>query len=47
MMPPLPPQGAGEVQGILQRLNQQVMFGEITIEAAADAFMEQVETITG
>jgi multiple sugar transport system substrate-binding protein len=44
--PPLPPMGAGEVQGILQLLNQQVMFGQLTVEQAADAFIEQVEAAT-
>ena len=44
--PPLPPKGAGEVQGILQQLNEQVMFDQITVEQAADTFIEQVETAT-
>lgn len=44
--PPLPPQGAGEVQGILQRLNQEVMFGALTVEQAADAFIQEVEAAT-
>jgi multiple sugar transport system substrate-binding protein len=44
--PPLPPQGAGEVQGILQQLNEQVMFGQLTVDAAADQFMQQVATVT-
>jgi multiple sugar transport system substrate-binding protein len=44
--PPLPPQGAGEVQGIMQQLNEQVLFGQLTVEQAADAFMEQVNAAT-
>jgi multiple sugar transport system substrate-binding protein len=44
--PPLPPMGASEVQGILQLLNQEVMFGQRTVEDAADAFMQQVEAAT-
>jgi multiple sugar transport system substrate-binding protein len=44
--PPLPPQGAGEVQGIMQQLNEQVLFGQLTVEQAADAFMDQVNAAT-
>lgn len=44
--PPLPPQGAGEVQGIMQQLNEQVLFGQLSVEQAADAFMEQVNAAT-
>ncbi len=44
--PPLPPQGAGEVQGIMQQLNEQVLFGQISVEEAADAFMSQVNAAT-
>ncbi len=44
--PPLPPQGAGEVQGIMQQLNEQVLFGQMTVEQATDAFMEQVDAAT-
>lgn len=44
--PPLPPQGAGEVQGILQQLNEQVLFDQMTVEDAADRFMEQVSAAT-
>ncbi|TWF82424.1 carbohydrate ABC transporter substrate-binding protein (CUT1 family) [Pseudonocardia hierapolitana] len=44
--PPLPPQGAGEVQGIMQQLNEQVLFGQMTVEQAADEFMTQVNAAT-
>jgi multiple sugar transport system substrate-binding protein len=44
--PPLPPKGAGEVQGIMQQLNEQVLFGQLTVEEAADAFMAQVDAAT-
>jgi pectin-derived oligosaccharide transport system substrate-binding protein len=44
--PPLPPQGAGEVQAIMQQLNEQVLFGQITVEQAADQFMAQVNSAT-
>jgi multiple sugar transport system substrate-binding protein len=44
--PPLPPQGAGEVQGIMQQLNEQVLFGQLTPDQAADAFMDQVNSAT-
>ncbi|WP_219415059.1 hypothetical protein [Pseudonocardia nigra] len=42
--PPLPPQGAGEVQQILERLNEQVLFDQLSVEEAADQFMTQVES---
>ncbi|GAA1223147.1 extracellular solute-binding protein [Pseudonocardia alaniniphila] len=44
--PPLPPRGAGEVQGILQQLNEQVMFGQVAPDNAADQFMQQIATVT-
>ena len=40
--PPLPPQGAGEVQSIFQRLNEQVLFDQITVEEAADQLISEV-----
>lgn len=42
--PPLPPQGAGEVQSILQRLNEQVLFDQMPVEKAADQFISEVES---
>jgi multiple sugar transport system substrate-binding protein len=44
--PPLPPQGAGEVQRILQQLNEQVLFKQITVDQAADQFMAGVDAAT-
>jgi multiple sugar transport system substrate-binding protein len=45
--PPLPPKGAGEVQRILQQLDEQVLFGQISVDQAADDFMSQVDSATG
>ena len=44
--PPLPPKGAGEVQRILQQLDEQVLFGQISVDQAADEFMSQVDSAT-
>jgi multiple sugar transport system substrate-binding protein len=44
--PRLPPKGAGEVQRILQQLNEQVLFGQLTVEQAADEFLSQVDAAT-
>lgn len=40
--PPVPPPGAGEVQEIIQQINEQVLFGQLTPDQAADRFMEEV-----
>ena len=42
--PALPPQGAGEVQAILQRLTEQVLFDQISVEDAADQFISEVQS---
>lgn len=42
--PPLPPKGAGEVQSILQRLNEQVLFDRMPVDQAADQFIREVES---
>jgi multiple sugar transport system substrate-binding protein len=42
--PPVPPPGAGEVQQIIQQLHEQVLFDQLTVEQAADQFMEQVRS---
>ncbi len=44
--PPLPPQGAGEVQQIIKQLNEQVLFDQITVEEAADRFMSDIDAAT-
>jgi multiple sugar transport system substrate-binding protein len=44
--PPLPPQGAGEVQQIMQQLTEQVLFNQISVQEAADQFMSRLETAT-
>lgn len=41
--PVLPPPGAGEVQGILQQLNEQVLFDRITVDEAVAQFRQQAE----
>jgi multiple sugar transport system substrate-binding protein len=45
--PPSMPVGAGEVQGILQRINEEVLFGRLTPEQAADQFRTEVEAVIG
>jgi multiple sugar transport system substrate-binding protein len=42
--PALPPQGAGEVAAILQRLNEQVLFDQLSVEEAAQQFMTEVQS---
>lgn len=44
--PPPPPQGAGEVVDIMQRIYEQVLFGELTTAEAADQFISEVEAAT-
>jgi multiple sugar transport system substrate-binding protein len=44
--PPLPPQGAGEVQRILQQLHEQVLFDQLTVDQAADQFMSELDAAT-
>lgn len=39
----LPPKGAGKVQTILQKTNEQVMFKKMTPEQAADDFLRQAQ----
>lgn len=45
--PPLPPIGAGEVQSIMQRLNEQVLFDQLTPQEAAEQFMSEAEGAIG
>ncbi|MCZ2837628.1 ABC transporter substrate-binding protein [Modestobacter sp. VKM Ac-2985] len=42
--PALPPQGAGEVQAILQRYTEQILFDQISVEDAAEQFITEVES---
>jgi multiple sugar transport system substrate-binding protein len=42
--PALPPQGAGEVQAIMQRYTEQVLFDQVSVEDAAEQFMTEVES---
>ena len=45
--PALPPKGAGEVQKILQQINEQVLFAKLTPEQAADEFLKQAAAAIG
>jgi multiple sugar transport system substrate-binding protein len=45
--PGVPPQGAGEVQLILQRLNEQVLFDQMSVEEAVEAFISESNTAIG
>lgn len=45
--PPLPPVGAGEVEEILERLNDEVVFGRLTVEEAAAQFMSEASSAVG
>ncbi len=45
--PPSMPVGAGEVQGILQRINEEVLFERMTPEEAAAQFRAEVEAVIG
>jgi pectin-derived oligosaccharide transport system substrate-binding protein len=45
--PGVPPQGAGEVQEILQRLNEQVLFDQMSVDEAVEAFMSEASTAIG
>ena len=42
-----PPIGAGEVAGIMARLNEQVLFDQLTPEDAAEQFVTEVEAVIG
>jgi multiple sugar transport system substrate-binding protein len=45
--PGVPPQGAGEVQEILQRLNDEVLFDQISIDDAVQTFMDEARAAIG
>ncbi|MBM7807916.1 multiple sugar transport system substrate-binding protein [Geodermatophilus bullaregiensis] len=42
--PALPPQGAGEVQAIMQRYTEQILFDQVSVEDAAEQFMTEVQS---
>ena len=42
--PPLPPKGAGEVNDIIQQVNEQVLFNRITVDQAVQQFRSQAES---
>ncbi|WP_277208079.1 ABC transporter substrate-binding protein [Isoptericola croceus] len=44
--PAVPPNGAGDVQDIITRINSEVLFGSMTPDEAAEAFLSQVEAAT-
>jgi multiple sugar transport system substrate-binding protein len=43
-LPPSPPQGAGEIDTLLVRINESVSFGRLTVPRAADQFMADART---
>ncbi|WP_309133518.1 extracellular solute-binding protein [Cellulomonas sp.] len=45
--PAVPPVGAGEVAEIIRRVNQEVLFGSLTPQEAAERFVQEVETAIG
>jgi multiple sugar transport system substrate-binding protein len=45
--PGIPPQGAGEVQVILQRLNEEVLFDQMSVEDAVQAFIDEANAAIG
>lgn len=45
--PPVPPAGAGEVQDIIQRLNEEVLFDRLSVEEAVEQFMAEARTAIG
>jgi multiple sugar transport system substrate-binding protein len=45
--PPVPPVGAGEVQDIIQRLNEEVLFDQLSVEEAVEQFMSEARTAIG
>ena len=42
-LPPPPPQGAGEIEKALIRVNEQVSFGRMTVARATDQFIAEVK----
>lgn len=45
--PPVPPVGAGEVQDIIQRLNEEVLFDRLSPTEAAEQFMDEARAAIG
>jgi multiple sugar transport system substrate-binding protein len=44
-IPPPPPRGAGEMQTLLRRVNEQVAFGQLRVPQAADQFMTELARV--
>ena len=45
--PALPPQGAGEIQTIMQQLTEQVLFDQISVDQAVERFESEVSAAVG
>jgi multiple sugar transport system substrate-binding protein len=45
--PVVPPQGAGEINGILTRYNEQVLFDQLSVEEAVEGFMSEARAAIG
>jgi multiple sugar transport system substrate-binding protein len=45
--PPVPPIGAGEIDALLERLNEEVLFRRLTPQEAAEQFITEAESILG
>jgi multiple sugar transport system substrate-binding protein len=45
--PPVPPVGAGEVQDIIQRINEEVLFDRLSVEDAVQQFMDEARAAIG
>jgi multiple sugar transport system substrate-binding protein len=45
--PPVPPIGAGEVQDIIQRINEEVLFDRLSVADAVQQFMDEARTAIG
>ncbi|MFA9444620.1 ABC transporter substrate-binding protein [Egicoccus sp. AB-alg6-2] len=45
--PPVPPVGAGEIVSIVQRINEEVLFGRLTPEEAAERFLSEANAAIG
>ena len=44
-IPPAPPQGAGEVQVLLRRVNEQVGFGRLSASAGGKQYLSEAKSI--
>lgn len=44
--PPLPPKGAGDVEKILSRINEEVLFNRVSVPKAVQEYLDQVKSAT-